>query len=150
MIQSIERDGPALPLPVVLPHEGTLGSLRILATSARQSTWYWTVATGGSWPKACCATSSCRRLRNSRMAPTKSATGPRAAAALWLIREIAHPRAIDWVEEFLSDPVMAATGISVLDQLVFTQALDVDDPRYEHLCASPRPMSTSTCGGSPF
>jgi hypothetical protein len=31
MIQSIERGGPALPLHVVLPHEGTLGSLRILA-----------------------------------------------------------------------------------------------------------------------
>jgi quercetin dioxygenase-like cupin family protein len=31
MIQSIERGGPALPLHVVRPHEGTLGSLRILA-----------------------------------------------------------------------------------------------------------------------
>jgi hypothetical protein len=58
-------------------------------------------------------------------------TRPHAEApgAVWLIKEIGHPRALAWIEEFLADGRVAGAGADVLDQLLFTRAVEPTDER---------------------
>jgi transposase len=84
MIQSIERGGPALPLHVVLPHEGTLGSLRILAGAERTRGRYFAFS---------------RRPPQHQQAPRSMFTMPRipyptvVSDAEWAILEVLLPAA---------------------------------------------------------
>lgn len=57
----------------------------------------------------------------------KSSTGDRASQAVWLIKRICHPIALNWVDEFLSDENVAKEGLGVLDQLLWSEQIDVDD-----------------------
>jgi hypothetical protein len=52
-----------------------------------------------------------------------------AAAAVGLIVDIAHPAAIDWVEEFLGDPDVASAGVALLDELILDGRVQPDDAR---------------------
>ncbi|GAB4094063.1 hypothetical protein [Flaviaesturariibacter terrae] len=49
----------------------------------------------------------------------KSSKGDRAGRAVWLIKHIAHPDTIYWVDEFLGDENVAHWGLGLLDQLVW-------------------------------
>jgi len=61
----------------------------------------------------------------------KNVSGQDAAIAVGLIADIAHPRALDWVEEFLRDADVAPAGVGVLDQLLFTWSVDSEDERVQ-------------------
>jgi hypothetical protein len=63
----------------------------------------------------------------------KDSTGQRASAAVWLIKHIAHPHALNWVAEFLADENVAGWGIDVPDQLLWTHEVDPDDSRVASL-----------------
>jgi hypothetical protein len=52
-----------------------------------------------------------------------------------LIREIAHPKALDWLEEFLRDERVAHLGADLLGELVRRRALGAGDSRVERLLA---------------
>jgi hypothetical protein len=52
-----------------------------------------------------------------------------APGAVWLIKEIGHPRALAWIEEFLADGPVAGAGADVLDQVLFTRAVEPTDER---------------------
>ena len=52
----------------------------------------------------------------------------RAARAVWLIKHIANPCALPWIEGFLRDDNVAGWGIGVLDQLIWTRAIDPEEP----------------------
>ncbi len=59
--------------------------------------------------------------------------GQRAVNAVFLIKDIAHPRALVWVVEFLADPRLGTLGIDVLDQLIWQHSADLEDPEVEAL-----------------
>jgi hypothetical protein len=65
----------------------------------------------------------------------RGSSGERAAQAVWLIKNICHPRALAWVEEFLRDDNVAVWGIGVLDQLLWTEAVDSEDEAVPRLIA---------------
>jgi predicted RNA binding protein with dsRBD fold (UPF0201 family) len=62
----------------------------------------------------------------------KSSSDERADRAVWLIKHIAHPISIDWVEEFLKDENVAHWGFGVLDQLIWKERIS-DNARVEIL-----------------
>ncbi|RYZ88712.1 MAG: hypothetical protein EOP04_08680 [Proteobacteria bacterium] len=51
----------------------------------------------------------------------KASTGERADRAVWLIKHIAHPKTIEWVDDFLEDQNVAHWGLGLLDQLVWCE-----------------------------
>jgi hypothetical protein len=59
---------------------------------------------------------NCLRLIRSRAAALyaydiyKSSSGERASQAVWLIKHLAHPISIAWIEEFLNDPNVMEWG----------------------------------------
>lgn len=53
----------------------------------------------------------------------KSSTGERAERAVFIIKQVAHPVAYQWVEEFLNDSNVIETGLGVLDQLLWTEQI---------------------------
>jgi hypothetical protein len=63
----------------------------------------------------------------------QQSTGQRAVNAVFLIKDIAHPRALAWVAEFLADPRLGTLGIDVLDQLIWQHSADPEDPEVEAL-----------------
>lgn len=63
----------------------------------------------------------------------QQSTGQRAVNAVFLIKDIAHPRALAWVAEFLVDPRLGTLGIDVLDQLIWNHSADPEDPNVEAL-----------------
>jgi hypothetical protein len=67
-----------------------------------------------------------RSLRATEIAYALYRSG--SVEAVWLIKHIAHPRALAWVEEFLADDAAAGWGIDVLDQLLWRDPVDRDDP----------------------
>lgn len=56
-----------------------------------------------------------------------------AASAVGLIKDICHPRALDWVYEFLRDDEVAIWGIGIIDQLIWSNTIKWDDPRVASL-----------------
>lgn len=56
-----------------------------------------------------------------------------APGTIWLIKEIGHPRSLDWIAEFLADEQVASWGADVLDQLLFLRAVEPTDERVAHL-----------------
>lgn len=52
-----------------------------------------------------------------------------APLAVWLTKEIGLPRSLDWIEEFLADEMVAGVGVDVLDQLLFSRAVEPSDTR---------------------
>jgi hypothetical protein len=65
----------------------------------------------------------------------REASGDEAVQAVGLIKDIAHPRALEWVEEFLADPGVAGVGIGVLDQLIFHHRANAESPEVHGLLA---------------
>ena len=63
----------------------------------------------------------------------KTSTGSRAVRAVALIKDLGHPRAKAWIPEFLADPNLGTLGIDVLDQLIFTHAVDPEAEDIEAL-----------------
>ena len=57
----------------------------------------------------------------------KTSDGERAEQAVWLIKHLANPISIDWLEEFLNDKNVINWGIGVLDQLLWTEQIPFDD-----------------------
>ena len=51
----------------------------------------------------------------------------RAAQAVWLIKQLANPISLNWVEEFLNNSNVIHWGIGVLDQLLWTEQIPYDD-----------------------
>ncbi len=77
---------------------------------------------------------SCLRLIQSEIATTyaysiyKNNFGtPVAINAVWLIKHIHHPTALNWVNEFLDDENVAVPGLGVLDQLLWTRTIEPDE-----------------------
>jgi hypothetical protein len=56
----------------------------------------------------------------------KSSSGERASRAVWLIKQIAHPISLDWVEDFLNDDNVMGWGIGVLDKLLWEEQIPFD------------------------
>ena len=75
---------------------------------------------------------NCLRLLHSEKAVQyayhiyKSSSGERASQAVWLIKQIAHPVALEWVEEFLNDDNVMGWGVGVLDQLLWGEHITFD------------------------
>ena len=57
----------------------------------------------------------------------KSSNGERANRAVWLIKHIANPISLDWVEEFLNDQNVILLGVDILDQLLLTEQIPYDE-----------------------
>ena len=57
----------------------------------------------------------------------KSSDGEIADQAVWLIKHLANPISLDWIEEFLNDQNVIHWGIGVLDQLLWTKQIPYDD-----------------------
>ena len=53
--------------------------------------------------------------------------------AVFVIKDIAHRKSIDWVEEFLNDDDVAGWGIGVLDQLLWCERIEPDEKTEELL-----------------
>jgi hypothetical protein len=94
----------------------------------------------GRQPAAAIAQSVLRYIRSLQATELayqsyKGSQGDDAGLAVGLIADIAHPRALDWVEEFLGDPNVAPAGIGVLDQLLdqllFRRQVEPDDERVQ-------------------
>jgi len=64
-----------------------------------------------------------------------AARGERAVQAVVLIKEIAHPKALAWVETFLKDDPVALLGMDLLDQLLYRVAVDDEDAEVQRLLA---------------
>ncbi|WP_299112174.1 hypothetical protein [uncultured Winogradskyella sp.] len=47
--------------------------------------------------------------------------------AVLIIKDIAHPKSIDWVAEFLNDENVADFGLGVLDQLLWTEKIEPNE-----------------------
>ncbi len=56
----------------------------------------------------------------------KNSEGQKASAAAWVIKHIAHPITIKWVEEFLNDDNVAGYGMGLLDQLAYEDWIDFE------------------------
>jgi hypothetical protein len=54
-----------------------------------------------------------------------------ADLAVWLIKHLAHPCSVPWIEELLADPKVAGWGVGVIDQLLWNEHVEVVD--VEHL-----------------
>ena len=54
-------------------------------------------------------------------------SGERADQAVWLIKHLANPISLDWVENFLKDKNVIHWGLGVLDQLLWTEQIPYDD-----------------------
>lgn len=78
---------------------------------------------------------SIHSLRATEIAYEKYKVGnaEQAVLAVALIQHIHHPRALDWIEEFLNDDIVAAWGASILDQLIWSKVVKWDDPRVVRL-----------------
>ena len=76
---------------------------------------------------------NCLRLIHSTKATTyayrvyKTSNGVRAAQAVWLIKQLANPISLDWVEEFLDDKNAINWGVGVLDQLLWCEQIKYDN-----------------------
>ena len=57
----------------------------------------------------------------------KKSDGEQAAEAVWLIKQIANPKAFKWVEEFINDPNVITWGFGLLDQLLWTENIYYND-----------------------
>jgi hypothetical protein len=57
----------------------------------------------------------------------QSSEGDRAARAVWLIKHLANPVSIDWIEAFLNDDNVMQLGLGVLDQLLWTEQIPNDE-----------------------
>jgi hypothetical protein len=57
----------------------------------------------------------------------KASDGERADQAVWLIKHLANPIALEWIEEFLNDKNVIHWGLGVLDQLLWTEQVLYDD-----------------------
>lgn len=57
----------------------------------------------------------------------KLSDGERADRAVWLIKQLAHPVSIQWVEEFLNDENVICWGLGVLDQLLWRKQIQYDE-----------------------
>lgn len=57
----------------------------------------------------------------------------RAPMAVLLIKNLCHPRAIEWVSDFLEDDTVAGWGIGVLDQLLWTHTVEWEHPLVQPL-----------------
>lgn len=53
--------------------------------------------------------------------------------AVYLIREIADPISLAWVEEFLNDPLVEGWGICLLDYLIWRDNVDAKSEQVKHL-----------------
>jgi len=55
----------------------------------------------------------------------------RLASALLLIKDLFHPKSMEWMEEFLrdDDPMVVSLGLSVLEDLIWFRAIRSDDER---------------------
>jgi hypothetical protein len=47
--------------------------------------------------------------------------------AVLIIKDIAHPKSIDWITEFLNDENVADFGLGVLDQLLWTEKIEPNE-----------------------
>lgn len=47
--------------------------------------------------------------------------------AVFVIKEISHPKSIKWIEEFLNDENVADFGLGTLDQLLWTEKIESND-----------------------
>ncbi|MBP7555155.1 MAG: hypothetical protein KA821_02745 [Chitinophagaceae bacterium] len=56
----------------------------------------------------------------------KNSSGERVGQAVWLIKHLANPISLDWVEVFLKDKTVIQLGLGVLDQLLWTQQIPYD------------------------
>ena len=76
---------------------------------------------------------NCLRLIHSTKATTyayrvyKTSNSERAAQAVWLIKQLANPISLDWVEEFLDDKNVINWGVGVLDQLLWCEQIKYDN-----------------------
>ncbi len=57
----------------------------------------------------------------------RHSSGEPAGRAVWLIKHIAYPHSLLWIEGFLRDDNVAGWGIGVLDQLFWTHRIDPED-----------------------
>ena len=57
----------------------------------------------------------------------KTCEGEKADRAVWLIKHLANPISLNWVEEFLTDKNVIHWGVGVLDQLLWTEQIPYDD-----------------------
>lgn len=57
----------------------------------------------------------------------KLSDGDKADRAVWLIKQLAHPIAIQWMEEFLIDVNVIGSALGVLDQLLWTEQIQYDE-----------------------
>jgi hypothetical protein len=58
--------------------------------------------------------------------------GDDAALAVMLIKDICHPMALDWVDEFLEYEPVANVGVGLVDQALFWGVIYPDDERLDH------------------
>ncbi|MGZ0016942.1 hypothetical protein [Yeosuana sp. AK3] len=47
--------------------------------------------------------------------------------AVLVIKDIAHPKSIDWISEFLNDKNVADFGLGILDQLLWTEKIESNE-----------------------
>ncbi len=57
----------------------------------------------------------------------KTSQGEKAQQAVYLIKHIANPISVDWIEEFLHDENVIHYGLGVLDQLLWSEQIPFDD-----------------------
>lgn len=57
----------------------------------------------------------------------KTSAGERADRAVWLIKQLANPISLNWIEEFLKDINVIHWGVGVLDQLLWTEQIQYDE-----------------------
>lgn len=63
----------------------------------------------------------------------RASEGQRASDAAALVKQIAHPTALAYVEEFLAHPSACGWGIAVLDQLLWRDRADPEDAEVARL-----------------
>lgn len=57
----------------------------------------------------------------------RAETGVRAAHAVWLVKQIAHPCSLPWIADLLRDDNAALWGVGVLDQLLWCRRVEPAD-----------------------
>ena len=76
---------------------------------------------------------NCLRLINSKKATEiaykiySESEPEKAVQAVWLIKHISHPVAFQWIEGFLKDQNVMQWGLGVLDQLLWTEAINYEE-----------------------
>ena len=53
----------------------------------------------------------------------------RSISAVWLLKQLAHPKSFDWIEEFIKDEKVVHWGLGLLDQLLWQNIISYDDER---------------------